>query len=261
MGAMRLSSGVRLETAWWGQPGAPALVLLHEGLGSIALWRDTPQRLAAGGWPVFAWSRAGYGHSDACALPRPLSYLHDEARLVLPEVLAAAGIGRHVLVGHSDGASIAAIHAGSTPHPGLAGIVAMTPHYFVETMCLDALRQARIAYAEGDLRARLARYHDHVDAAFHGWNDIWLDPAFAASFDLADCLARIRVPLLQIHGKNDPYGTTAQTGYAEAHVTAPVRTLIVPARHAPHQEAAQIVVPEILGFARACFGEAACPAA
>ncbi len=257
MGALHLSNGTRLETAWWGQPGAPVLVLLHEGLGSIALWRDTPSRLAAMGFAVFAYSRTGYGRSDTCALPRPVSYLQNEAREVLPQVLRLAGIARCVLVGHSDGASIAAIHAGSDPLPGVAGIVAMTPHYFVEPMCLAALRETRALYTEGSLRARLARHHDHPDAAFHGWNDTWLDPAFHAAFDLSDCLSRIRVPVLQIHGEADPYGTTAQTSFAEARVTAPIRTLIAPARHAPHQEAADLVLGEIAGFARSCL-EAAC---
>lgn len=255
MGVMRLADGVRLATAWWGPApdAAPSLVLLHEGLGSITLWRDTPDRLAESGFGVFAWSRQGYGRSDACALPRPISYLHDEATRALPQVLAQAGIGAHILVGHSDGASIAAIHAGTAPHPGLAGLVLMTPHYFVETMCLAALAETRDAYPAG-LRARLARHHDHVDAAFHGWNDTWLNPAFHR-LDLAPELARIAVPVLQIHGADDPYGTTAQTDYAEARVPAPITTLIAPCRHAPHLEAPAIVLPAISGFAAAHLPE------
>lgn len=255
MGAMRLDDGTRLETAWWGPLDGPALVLLHEGLGSIALWRDTPQRLAEAGFPVFAYSRAGYGRSDACALPRPVDYLHVEATRVLPQVLAAEGIGAHVLVGHSDGATIAAIHAGREPTPGLRGIVLMTPHYFVEAMCLDALRETREAYATGGLRARLARHHDHVDAAFRGWNDTWLNPAFAA-LDLTAELRAIAVPVLQVHGEEDPYGTMAQMAFAEARVRAPLRTLVAPARHAPHHEAAEVVLPAIADFARARFAPA-----
>lgn len=252
MGAMRLPGGAVLETGWWGDRADPVLVLLHEGLGSVGLWRETPGRLAALGFSVFAYSRAGYGRSSPCALPRPADYLHREAIEVLPAVLAAAGIGEHVLVGHSDGASIAMIHAGSTPGPGLRGVVAMTPHYFVEEMCIPALQATREAYLAGGLRGRLARHHDHVDCAFHGWNDTWLSAGFRG-FDLAAELGRIAVPVLQVHGAEDPYGTTAQTAYAEAHMRAPVRTLVAQAQHAPHVEAADFVLPAIAGFARDCF--------
>src|SRR5277367_5031294 len=157
---MILLDGKKLETAWWG-PGpeaAPTLVLLHEGLGCVTLWRDFPQRLsAATGCGGFAYSRLGYGRSDPVPLPRPLSYMHDEALLVLGPVLDAAAIRRCVLVGHSDGASIATIYAGGVQDFRVRGLVLMAPHYFVEDIAISAIEQARDAYTEKNLRARLAR--------------------------------------------------------------------------------------------------------
>ena len=207
-------------------------MLLHEGLGCIALWRDLPAQLAAStGCGVLAYSRFGYGASSPCTLPRPLDYMRTEATDILPAVLNAAGITRALLIGHSDGASIAAIHAGAVHDPRIAGVVLIAPHYFVEPSGLRAIGAARIAYETGDLRARLARYHTHVDAAFRGWCDAWLDPGFG-SFNLTADLAAITVPVLQLQGTNDPYGTTAQTD-----CLATAETLVLPVRHAPHQEA------------------------
>lgn len=257
-GFLTLEDGVRLETAWWG-PGpadAPTLILLHEGLGSITQWRGLPETLARQtGFGVFAYARRGYGRSTACALPRPIDYLHEEGRRVLPGVIAAAGIGAHVLVGHSDGASIATIHAGSAATPGLRGLVVMSPHYFVEDMCLVEIAKADKAFREGDLRRRLSKHHDDVDAAFRGWNDVWLNPDFRA-LDLTDCLEGIAVPMLQIQGIEDPYGTPAQTAMAERLVRSPLSTLLLPApaRHSPHIEAPEPTVPAIAGFAAAHLG-------
>ena len=247
--------GRRLETAWWG-PGpeaAPTLVLLHEGLGCVTLWRDFPERLtAATGCGVFAYSRLGYGRSDAAALPRPLSYMHDEAFFVVGRVLDAAAIRRCILLGHSDGASIAAIYAGSVQDFRVRGVVLMAPHYFVEDICIEAIARARDAYTQGDLRARLARYHDHVDAAFLGWNGAWLDPGFRA-WDITEYLAYIRVPVLQLQGTADPYGTTAQPRAAEQIACCPVETVMVPAGHAPHLEAAAQTLAAIADFTQCLF--------
>jgi pimeloyl-ACP methyl ester carboxylesterase len=170
--------GQRIDTAWWGErPDADlTLVLLHEGLGCIALWRDFPERLAqATGCPVFAYSRLGYGHSDPVPLPRPLDYMRAESRTILGRVLDQAGIGPCILIGHSDGASIAVIHAGSAGDARVRGVVLIAPHFFVEDIAITAIAAARDAYNQGTLRDRLARYHDHVDVAFRGWNDAWLD--------------------------------------------------------------------------------------
>lgn len=254
-GDIRLD-GRRLETAWWGlgPAEAPTLVLLHEGLGCVALWRDFPARLAAAtGCGVFAYSRIGYGRSDPVPLPRPLDYMQREAEEILPPVLTAAGIRRCVLVGHSDGASIAAVYAGAAGDPRIRGLVLMAPHYFVEEMCLASIAQARTAYETGDLRRRLAHYHADVDSAFRGWNGAWLDPRFRTEFDITDYLPRIAVPVLQIQGTDDPYGTEAQPRRLQA-VCGRSDTLMLPgARHAPHLEAAEATLAAIARFAAACF--------
>jgi pimeloyl-ACP methyl ester carboxylesterase len=160
-----------LETAWWG-PGpdrAPTLVLLHEGLGCVALWRDFPEALvAATGCGVFAWSRFGYGGSDPVTLPRPMHYMHDEALTVLPRVLDAAGVRRAVLIGHSDGGSIATIHAGAVRDARVRGVVLIAAHFFVEELNIASIAAIKAIYEEGDLRQRLARYHRDVDVAFRG---------------------------------------------------------------------------------------------
>ena len=178
-----VADGKRLEAAAFGPPPgtAPTLVLLHEGLGSVALWRDFPERLAgATGFGVFVYSRAGYGRSDPVDLPRPLDYMTREARFSLPAVLGAIGFRQGVLVGHSDGASIAAIYAGEHADERVKGLVLMAPHVFTEEPGLASIAEAKRAYETGDLRARLAKYHAHVDSAFLGWNGAWLDPGFKA---------------------------------------------------------------------------------
>ncbi len=247
--------GKNLETAWWG-PGpeaAPTLVLLHEGLGCVTLWRDFPEQLAtATGCGVFAYSRLGYGRSDPVPLPRPLSYMHDEAFSTLGLVLDAAAIRRCVLVGHSDGASIAAIYAGGVQDFRVRGLVLMAPHYFVEDFSINAIEQARAAYTEKNLRTRLARYHDHVDVAFLGWNGAWLDPGFRA-WDITEFLAYIRVPVLQLQGTEDPYGTAAQTRAAEQTSYCPVETIMVPGGHAPHLEATSETLSAIADFTYRLF--------
>ncbi|HEY7581168.1 MAG TPA: alpha/beta fold hydrolase [Acetobacteraceae bacterium] len=245
--------GKYLEARWWG-PGpedAPTLVLLHEGLGCVALWRDFPEVLVeTTGCGVFAYSRFGYGGSDPVTLPRPMSYIHDEAIDVLPRVLDAAGVHRVVLIGHSDGGSIAAIHAGAVRDPRVAGVVTIAAHLFVEEINIAAIRAIRVTYATGDLRARLARYHRHVDVAFHGWNGAWLDPRFR-DFDISGQASRIAVPVLALQGSDDPYGTDEQLRLFERLATCPVATrLISGARHAPHLEARDATLEAIVPFVR-----------
>jgi pimeloyl-ACP methyl ester carboxylesterase len=255
---IRLAEG-ELEAAWWGKPAdaAPTLVLLHEGLGCVALWRDFPAWLAAGtGCGVFAWSRLGYGSSDPNPPPWPLDYMRREATDVLPRVLYAAGIRRAVLVGHSDGGSIAALYGANAADPRIAGLVLIAPHFFTEPVGLAAIAQARDAYQEGEFRTKLARYHEHVDHAFWGWNRAWLDPDFATGFDLAADLARLRLPTLVVQGEEDPYGTAAQAEAAARTAPGPVEVLLVPgARHAPHLEAADPTRPAIAAFALRVLGE------
>ena len=245
--------GTRLEAACHGPaPGdAPTLVLLHEGLGCTALWRDFPARLAeATGWGVFAWSRAGYGHSDPAALPRPLDYMEREAHGMLGRVLDGFGFERGVLVGHSDGASIAALYAGGISDHRVRGTVLIAPHFFTEPTGLAAIGEARRAYDDGDLRSRLARYHADVDGAFRGWNDAWLDPRFEA-WDVTDAIDHLRVPTLAIQGEADPYGTRAQVDALVERSYAPVELLMLPGcAHAPHVERPDETVAAIDAFVR-----------
>ena len=250
--------GRRLEAAWWG-PGpdaAPTLVLLHEGLGSVSLWRDLPERLAAAtGLGVFAYSRFGYGQSDPAPLPWPLDYMQREARAVLPRVLDAAGIGRCVLFGHSDGGSIAAIAAGSSQDPRVRGLVLLAPHFFVEEVGLQAIRSIAEGFERGDLRARLARHHRDPDLAFRGWNGAWLDPDFPRAFDLQPDVAHIRVPVLAIQGAADRYGTMEELRVLEREAYCPVDVLAVPdAGHSPHLDAPEAVVAATAGFVERLFG-------
>ena len=243
--------GKRLETAWWG-PGpdeAPTLVLLHEGLGCVALWRDFPAELTeATGCGVFAYSRFGYGASDTITLPRPMHYMHDEALTVLPQVLDAAGIRQAVMIGHSDGGSIAAIHAGVVQDARVRGAVLIAAHFMVEDLNIASIATIKATYEQGGLRQRLARYHRDVEAAFRGWNDAWLDPRFRA-FDITDCIARIRIPVLALQGTDDPYGTAEQLRVLERTASCPLETrLIAGARHAPHLEAREASLSAIVSF-------------
>jgi pimeloyl-ACP methyl ester carboxylesterase len=258
-GALEID-GRRLETCWWGpEPeAAPSLVLLHQGLGSVSLWGEWPARLAAAtGCGVLAWSRFGYGQSDPAPPPWPLTYMHDEARQVLPRVLDAAGIRRCVLVGHSDGGSIAAIHAGSRQDFRLAGLVLLAPHFCVESTNLEAIRAARQRWETTDWRDRLARHHRDPEGAFRGWNDAWLDPGFPAVFDLQPELAHIRVPILIIQGEADPYGTVAQVRLAERECYCPVESLLLPGLgHAPQQEAPEVVLAAVRDFVARAFAAA-----
>ncbi|MGP0092512.1 MAG: alpha/beta fold hydrolase [Xanthobacteraceae bacterium] len=228
---------------------APTLVLLHEGLGCVGLWGDFPERLAAATCAgVFVYSRAGYGRSSDVPLPRPLAYMHDEAREVLPRVLEAIGFRRGLLIGHSDGASIAAIYAGSIEDHRVGGLVLLAPHFFVEDMGLKAIAAAGTAYATTDLRAKLARWHANVDTAFRGWNDAWLDPGFRA-WDITGELAYIRVPILIVQGADDQYGTLRQIEAAQQECTCPVEVALLPgAQHTPFREAPDATLRAITEF-------------
>lgn len=243
----------QLEYRWVGpRPNAaPTIVLLHEGLGCVGLWGDFPERLAtATGLGVFLYSRAGYGASSTIALPRPINYMDPEAKAVLPRVLQAIGFQRGLLIGHSDGASIATIYAGSTEDHRISGLVLIAPHFFAEEMGLAAIAQAKVAFEGGDLRQRLARWHQNVDAAFKGWNGAWLDPGFRA-WDITDALAYIRVPVAIIQGVDDQYGTQRQIAVAEEQCYCPVEvTLLDGVQHAPQRESPDRVAQVIAEFAK-----------
>ena len=228
---------------------APTLVLLHEGLGCVGLWGDFPEKLAeATGCGVFVYSRAGYGKSSPVALPRPLSYMHDEARKTLPQLLDAIGFRHGLLIGHSDGASIAAIYAGSHQDHRVGGLVLIAPHFFTEDMGIASIVEARKAYETGDLRARLSRWHADVDNAFRGWNGAWLDPQFR-KWDISEFLAYIRVPVLIVQGEGDQYGTVKQIEVAEQECYCPVEVALLPgARHSPQREAPEATLKAIADF-------------
>jgi pimeloyl-ACP methyl ester carboxylesterase len=259
-------NGRHIEAAWHGPAAdrAPTLVMLHEGLGCVATWKDFPRDLARRtGCGVLAYSRPGYGRSDPVALPRPPSYMHDEAAEVLPAVLDQAKIRKAVLVGHSDGASIAAIYAGGRQDFRIRGLVLMAPHFFVEDVGLRAIAASRVAYETGSLRARLARYHQNVDATFRGWNDAWLDPAFR-SWRIDDHVAHIRVPILIVQGKADEYGTVAQIELAEREAYCPVEVAMLDGcGHSPHLDQQEATLDAIAAFVHRllCLHEGLIPAA
>ncbi|MDR5733757.1 alpha/beta hydrolase [Caballeronia sp. LZ025] len=233
---------------------APVVLFLHEGLGSIALWKDWPQSLCDRlGCRGLVYSRPGYGRST----PRPAGekwrsdFLHLQARVVLPALLDAIDFDdaerrRTWIVGHSDGGSIALLYASAFPD-ALAGAAVLAPHTFVEAMTVDAISQTKVAYESTDLRARLARYHDDVDSAFYGWNDVWLDPAFR-HWDIAAELASIRRPLLAIQGHDDEYSTMEQIDRIKAHVPHIQLAKLPDCGHSPHRDAASAVNDAIADF-------------
>lgn len=228
---------------------APTLVLMHEGLGCVAMWGDFPDKLAAQtGAGVFVYSRAGYGRSSPAKLPRPVAYMHEEALAVLPDVLRMIGFRRGMLIGHSDGASIATIYAGNVEDHRIRGLVLIAPHFFTEDAGIAAIAAAREAFATTDLRARLARYHADVDNAFRGWNDVWLDPAFR-KWDITEELAYIRVPILILQGEADQYGTVRQIAVAGQECYCPVEVTLLPeVKHSPQREAPEAALAAVAGF-------------
>ncbi|HEX5870767.1 MAG TPA: alpha/beta hydrolase, partial [Longimicrobium sp.] len=240
-----------LECRWIG-PGAdeaPTIVFLHEGLGSVSTWRDFPDALAAAtGCGALVYSRAGYGKSDPVDLPRPVRFMHDEARL-LPDVLAAAGIREAILLGHSDGASIALIAAGTESIPGLRALVLEAPHTFAEPCGLESIAKIADVYRTTNLRERLARHHgDNTDVAFWGWNRVWLHPDFRA-WNIEDALPGITVPALVVQGEDDEYGSWKQVESIQRHSGGPVETLRVPrCGHAPHAEQRDAVLAAMTRF-------------
>lgn len=229
--------GKRLEIRWIPAQRAerPVIVMLHEGLGSIALWKDFPDKLAARtGCGVLVYSRCGHGNSDKLMEKRPVRFMHHEGETVLPELLAKLGIGRPILLGHSDGGSIALIFAGKYPG-AVRALILEAPHVFVEDLSVASITQAKVNFETTDFRDRLARYHAHVDATFWGWNDIWLDPAFR-SWNIEEYVPAIRCPMLCIQGEQDEYGTIAQLEAIQA--AAPQTEIAMQAncKHSPHRD-------------------------
>lgn len=228
---------------------APTIVLLHEGLGCAAQWRDFPQALSdATGMGVFVYSRAGYGQSEPADLPRPLDYMTREAVEVLPEVLDAIGFQRGVLMGHSDGATIAAIYAGSVSDMRVRATILMAPHFFTEEMGLAEIAAARTAFETTDMAERMGKYHRDPEHTFRGWNDAWLHPDFK-DWHVGDVIDHLRIPTLAIQGRDDAYGTLAQIEEVESRAYAPVDTLILEdCGHSPHVDQREAVLAGVADF-------------
>jgi pimeloyl-ACP methyl ester carboxylesterase len=228
---------------------APTIVMLHEGLGSAALWGDFPDQLqAATGAGVFVYSRAGYGASSNVTLPRPLDYMQIEALEVLPKLLEAIGFRRGLLLGHSDGASIAAIYAGGIQDHRVRAVAMIAPHFIVEDISVTSIAEIKTVYETTDLKAKLARWHNDVDNAFYGWNGAWLDPEFRR-FDITEYLAYIRVPVALIQGADDQYGTMRQIEIAREECYCPVDEKVLPGvGHVPHREASAETLTALLEF-------------
>jgi pimeloyl-ACP methyl ester carboxylesterase len=229
----------------------PTLVFLHEGLGSISQWRDFPARIVAGtGLPAIVYARYGHGQSDVVQQPHRTDFMHREALESLPEFLRQLGIARPILIGHSDGASIALIYAGAG-YP-LQALVAMAPHVFVEDISIESIAAVKRAFETTDLPRRLARHHRDASKTFYGWNHVWLAPAFR-SWNIEGCLPAIKCPLLVIQGYGDKYGTMAQVDAIERQAGGPVEILkLEHCGHSPHQDQPEIVVKAIVEFVQHC---------
>ncbi len=237
---------VRLASAH-PRAGTPAIVLLHEGLGSVAMWRDFPQQVAdATGCEAIVYSRVGYGRSDPISAKRTVRYMHDEALRALPRLLDALDVKAPILLGHSDGGSIALIHAGGTRRD-VTALILMAPHVMVEDISVASIAQAKVAYQTTSLREKLGRYHADVDSAFWGWNDIWLDPAFRA-WNIEEYLPGIRCPVLAIQGEDDEYGTMEQVERIARQARDVDVVKLADCRHSPHRDQPAAVLDAIAGF-------------
>ncbi len=253
---------LRIEYRWLGTSsaaGSPLMVFLHEGLGSVSMWRDYPQRLCeALNWRGLVYSRPGYGRSTPRTAGErwPVEFMHQQAYEVLPALLRVLGVDvstdRPWLFGHSDGGSIALLHAARFPS-AVAGLIVLAPHLFVEELSICSIEKAREAYRNTDLRERLGRHHQDPDSAFWGWNDIWLDPAFR-SWNIEAEVAAIRCPVLAVQGEDDEYGTLAQIEHIR--LQAPQTRLCVLPRcgHSPHRDQAEAVNAAVRAFVHDACG-------
>jgi len=241
--------GKRLETLWI-EPRdttGETIVMLHEGLGSIALWKDFPSRLAARtGCRVLVYSRYGHGNSTKLAEPRPFDFMHHEGEVVLPDLLDKLHIEQPILLGHSDGGSIALIFAGRFPDRTRA-LILQAPHVFVEDLSVTSIAAAKVAYETTDFRDKLGRYHANVDATFRGWNDIWLDPQFR-SWNIESYLEPICCPVLCIQGEQDEYGTPAQVKAIGAQVADAEIVMLPNCKHSPHRDQSEATLEKMSEF-------------
>jgi len=241
--------GKRLETLWL-EPrdsGVPTIVMLHEGLGSIALWRDFPHALTAStGCGVLVYSRYGHGNSEKPAEKRPIAFMHHEGEVVLPELLDKVGIERPIVLGHSDGGSIALIFAGRYPDR-IRGLILEAPHVFVEHLSIISITAAKVSYETTNFRARMNRYHSNVDATFWAWNDVWLDPEFR-TWNIESYLGTIRCPVLCLQGEQDEYGTKAQVDKIVEKVSGAELLMLPDCGHSPHRDQREATLAAMADF-------------
>lgn len=247
---------LRLEYQWLNadHTNAPVAVFLHEGLGSISMWKDWPQKLCEQlGFRGLVYSRPGYGGSTprAAGVKWPVDFLQRQAQDVLPALLDVLGIdtierARMWVIGHSDGGSIALLYAAAFPD-ALAGVIAIAPHVFVEDVSIAAITEANTLYTHGDLRARLSRYHADVDSAFYGWNDIWLNPEFR-HWNITDLLPSIRCPLLAVQADDDEYATMAQIDIIAPRVPHAQLVKLPACGHSPHRQCPAMLDSAITAF-------------
>lgn len=229
--------------------GRPTLLLLHEGLGCVSMWRHFPEKLAAAtGCRLIVWSRAGYGGSEAYPEPRTPRYMHREGEEMLPALIAALEIERPLLIGHSDGGSIALIFAGAFPDVPL-GVAVMAPHEFVEEVTLAGIREARAAWQTTDLPKKLARYHHaQTERVFSDWNDAWLSPAFR-DWNIEAYLTKIRCPVLAIQGEGDEYATMRQIDAIADRIPGTQLLKLAHCGHSPHRDQEELVLAALAAFA------------
>ena len=232
---------------------APELVFLHEGLGSISLWKDFPRRVArATGCPVTVYSRYGSGNSDLLAEPHGVTYMHDEALHALPDLLAQLGIENPILVGHSDGGSIALIYAGV--HDRVRGLVLLAPHVFVEDLSVASITESKLRFEKTNLQEKLARHHRDAARTFWGWNNIWLHPDFRR-WNIEEYLPRINCPILVIQGEEDQYGTMAQVAAIRRQAGGPVETVVLAdCRHSAYRDRRDSTLEAITRFVKKVIG-------
>ena len=230
------------------RPATPTIVMLHEGLGALSLWRDIPRKLSSLiNCSVFVYSRHGYGQSDFINSEFDAKYMHKEALYILPQVLNHFDISNPILYGHSDGASIALIHA-SSADTEIMGLILEAPHVFVEEISLDGLKGAKKAFEEGGLKASLAKHHRKPEMIFRCWNNIWLSPEFL-TWNIVSCLSKIKCPALLIQGETDAYGTLSQIDTIEKNLSGSSEKKILPhVGHSPHRENPELVLRSIQQF-------------
>lgn len=224
------------------------IVMLHEGLGSVALWKDFPEQLALQTkCRVFVYSRFGYGKSDKVELPRPISYMHNEGLEVLPQVLDLIEHDKYILLGHSDGASVSIIYTGAKKDERLKALIVMAPHVSVEKVCIDSIEKSKTLYQDA-IREPLSKYHDDVDNAFWGWNQAWLHPDFI-DWNIEEYLSPIEIPVLVIQGADDEYGTINQVDKVCSQVFGKAEKIILPdCKHSPHRDQTELTLEGVSRF-------------